>query len=407
MQHLGARLAFLSCLLGFVSRIAAAPPAFVPCDDLPQAVVALARGSEIEAFGIAPTASVAVAAIVSPGDKGRSVLRFARGEDEPREVRLAGRVLGLAVTPDGKVAYAIVRVNDRKGAARSVDILRLDLDSGRTTVGATLPATAGGLAVGDRGTTLLVASRNELRTFVLPGLASGPLYRALGENIGVAPMPGSSFVLLAQTTRVVLADLSASQDRDGLALAEEAAAPVPLTGMLASTGDLGPIVLSRGGPSWCVRAGAPPAPAPAPSVEAPPVAEPAAQEPRVDTAPAVAVAQANPPAPNEPVVPPPVSAAPSARSEPGTVIGGVDGPSVADVAAIVFLGPDNVLHEAARAAPDEKGRYEAVGLPPGTYRIVAAGKEGRVLICQPPFITIQVGAHGAVEAPVLKVVSAQ
>ena len=36
--------------------------------------------------------------------------------------------------------------------------------------------------------------------------------------------------------------------------------------------------------------------------------------------------------------------------------------------------------------PDGSGRYEATSLPAGAYRIVAAGKEGRVLICQPPFI---------------------
>ena len=95
------------------------------------------------------------------------------------------------------------------------------------------------------------------------------------------------------------------------------------------------------------------------------------------------------------------------RSAPGTVFGVVEGPSLAEVAAIVLLGPDNVLHEAARAIPDERGRFVSSALPPGTYRLVAAGKGGRVLICEPPFITIRVDSNGAVEAPVLKVLRAQ
>jgi hypothetical protein len=43
----------------------------------------------------------------------------------------------------------------------------------------------------------------------------------------------------------------------------------------------------------------------------------------------------------------------------------------------------------------------------GGYRIVASGKKGRVLICEPPFVTIRVGSNGAVEAPVLKVLRAE
>jgi hypothetical protein len=57
--------------------------------------------------------------------------------------------------------------------------------------------------------------------------------------------------------------------------------------------------------------------------------------------------------------------------------------------------------------PDEQGRFTASGLPAGAYRIVASGKGGRVLICDPPFITIRVDANGAVTAPVLTILRAQ
>jgi protocatechuate 3,4-dioxygenase beta subunit len=96
-----------------------------------------------------------------------------------------------------------------------------------------------------------------------------------------------------------------------------------------------------------------------------------------------------------------------ATASAGTVTGGIAGPSLAEVDAIVFFGPDNILREAARVIPDERGRFEAHALLPGSYRIVAAGKRGRVLICDPPFITIRVSSNGAIEAPVLNVIRAQ
>jgi hypothetical protein len=400
MHRIGSSLVFSACLAGFASNVAADPPILVSCDEVPAGVVAIAAGGTIEAYGIDPAAAVVIAAIVSPGDAQRSVLRFAKGGDSPRDVKLAGHVSGLALAPDGTSAYVIVRATDKKGGVRSVDLVRLDFATARVAQGATLPATASGLAVGRGGATLLVAAKNEIRTFQLPELASGPLYRALGDNVGVAPMADSSVVYVAQPSRIVLADLTAPQDRDGLALSQEAPAPAPLKGMLTATGDLGPIVFSDGGRAWCVRAGAlppppvAPAPAAAPPEEAPPAAVVPAVPPPAQVPEPEQVQQQQPPA------------HPSS-GEAGTVSGVVSGPSVADVAAIVLLGPDNVLHEAARAIPDDEGRFSASSLPPGVYRLVAAGKGGRVLICDPPFITIRVGSNGAVEAPVLKVLRAQ
>jgi hypothetical protein len=406
-----ARAALLGLVLGPAGLALAEPPVIVPCDDLPAAVAALGVKSGIDAYGVAPAASVAVAAEAPSGDDGRSVLWFSRGGDEARSVKLGGRVLGLAVTADGALAYAVVRAIDRKGALRSVELTTVDLKSARATSGLTLPATARGLAIGAGGATLLVASRDEIRTFQLPALSSGPLYRALGENVGVAPIAGSSVVVVAQPSRIVLADLAGTQGRDGLALSQETAAPDRLTGMLASTGDAGIIALADGGSAWCVRVQAVPPPPPPP--EAPVEAAPApAAVPAVPAAAAAADApQDPPPAEAAPIPPPPaISAAPAVPAvpaAPGTVSGLVTGPALAEVASLVFLGPDNVLHEAARVAPDKQGRFSAPALPVGGYRIVASGKKGRVLICEPPFVMIRVGSSGAVEAPVLKVLRAE
>jgi hypothetical protein len=85
----------------------------------------------------------------------------------------------------------------------------------------------------------------------------------------------------------------------------------------------------------------------------------------------------------------------------------VIGPAAAEVAEIVFLGPDNILKEALRVTPDASGRYGAGPLAEGSYRIVAAGKGGRVLICSPPYISLRVGSNSAVEAPELTVLRAR
>jgi len=204
-----------------------------------------------------------------------------------------------------------------------------------------------------------------------------------------------------------MADLAGVQGRDGLVLTEVAAAPAPLTGMVSSTGEEGPIALAGSGAAWCVRVDAVPAPPPVPAAAAdpavaPPVESPSAVEP-LPAEPSEDVASV-PPAPS---VPPVASAAPEVPSAPGAVFGVIDGPGLGEVASIVFLGPDNVLHEQLRVPPDDRGRFWASALPAGAYRIIAAGKGGRVLICEPPFIAIRVGGNGAVEAPVLKVLRAQ
>ena len=292
----------------------------------------------------------------------------------------------------------------------------MDLKTARAIPALTLPADRAGLAIGAGGATLLVASRDEIRTFQLPDLSSGPLYRALGENVGVCAdrkaRPRSS----SRSLRIVLADLAGAQSRDGLALREEVAAPRRLTGMLASTGDaVRSLLASAGPPGACAS-------------------DPRSRRPRRarhHRSRAAATPSEDAAAERRPIGPrPPAGAArgrsrhpkrrryrrfpPAGRSDaptdpepPGTVSGLVAGPASSEVASIVFLGPDNVLHEAARVAPDERGRFRASALPPGAYRIVASGK-GR------PRANLRASLHhdsGGLEqrgrSPVLKVLRAR
>jgi hypothetical protein len=415
---------------------AADPVSVLPCG-VPPAVDALAAGGAIETFGVAANGSVAAVTQPVPADATRSVLKSKRAGESGRDVTLGGRVVGLALDADGTFAYAIVKVVDRKGGLRSVDLVAVDLRSGRASIGASLPATARGIALAASGRSLLVASRNEIRTFRLPEMTSGPLYKVLGDNVGVVPSGGPTQVVVAQAARLARADLAEAQGRDGLTLTGETAPAEPLVAMLTSSGGPGPALLGAHGIVGCV--GPPPAaeatavgaaavaaaaaPSPAEQLPPPPPPEPipiATPLPSPEPTPAPAPEAAPPPAPPPVAVPAPAptptpapspaptpqpSAAP--ESSPATVSGSLEGPARGEVAAVAFLGPDNLLAEAARAAPDEAGRYFSPGLPPGGYRIVALGKAGRVLLCDPPFVTIRVDATGEVVAPAMKVLRAQ
>jgi hypothetical protein len=74
--------------------------------------------------------------------------------------------------------------------------------------------------------------------------------------------------------------------------------------------------------------------------------------------------------------------------------GRLSGPGARAVVAVVVLGPDNVLREAARVVPDGDGLFAVDPLPPGRYRVVVDGGGGRVLVTRPPFHVVEVGAQG-------------
>jgi hypothetical protein len=68
-----------------------------------------------------------------------------------------------------------------------------------------------------------------------------------------------------------------------------------------------------------------------------------------------------------------------------SVRGKVEGPGAALVLAVVALGPDNLLIEAARVRPAPDGSYTIPELAPGRYRIQLDAGGGRVLVVQPAF----------------------
>ena len=82
----------------------------------------------------------------------------------------------------------------------------------------------------------------------------------------------------------------------------------------------------------------------------------------------------------------------------GRIVGAVE-----LVEAVVLLGPDNILQEAARVQPDHDGTWSVNGLDPGRYRIQLDGGGDRVLVAEPRFLMVDIG-ETPTRAPEIKAV---
>ena len=102
---------------------------------------------------------------------------------------------------------------------------------------------------------------------------------------------------------------------------------------------------------------------------------------------------------------PSAAARPEARSPGATIRGKLTGPAAGEVKAVLVLGPDNLLREAARVAPSSHGSWSAGVLSKGTYRIIVDAGGNRVASTDPPFVTVTVDQDPMVDAPDLRVVS--
>ncbi len=125
-------------------------------------------------------------------------------------------------------------------------------------------------------------------------------------------------------------------------------------------------------------------PEPPPVLEPDPVPEPASVSgPR--KAPEPEPASETEPAPAQETESDPTPQAGKGRYQ---VQGALTGPAAQDVKAVVLLGPDSILKEAARVEPDGSGRWKVRSLPPGRYRVVLDGGSAHVVLSTPGFQTI-------------------
>jgi len=342
--------------------------------------------------------------------KAKSTVRFySPGAAEPVSREFQGEIRDLLFAPEGDALFALLHIAAKKRPG-DVFLVRIDVASWKSRRELRLPPSAQGLAYWPTGDALLIVCADEIRSVLRPGYRSGPLYRLLGVNTSAATLDGSR-LLVGRADGVVLIDLQDPQgeeqmpirgrvdsfepvrqvavNRDGsLALARlEAGGIVPIDVSTPAFGD----EIGRGllpGRPWPRRAPEPRVPAPAPD----PTPTPAVVAPLIlDEEPPVPAVQ-DEVEPLEAVTPPEpiVAVAPPAKIPTAAQIAGtIAGEGRADVDAVVFFGPDNILHEARRVQPDEHGRWHVEGLEPGRYRLQLSAGGDRVLTVDPVFRVVQ------------------
>ena len=400
MGRTSARFIALASFILLAAAAPGSPPTFVPMTGLPEGVRQLAGADDLEAFALAPgTALVAVGSKESR----RSVIRSSGG----RTIEAPGRVVALAAGPDGE-AWAIVRESDRKGVDQRASLLSIDVAGGKLGRGIPLPLSAQGLTVTE--STILVATADEIRTFRRPDLTSGPLYRVPGGNVGVGTTSVPMIWVVAQTERVGFVDVSQPQGRDGLLLEGTAPAPMPLK-MLGRDAEGELIAVGATGDAWKLevepfdRKTIPdPIPLPEPHEVTPDTPIPAPPAPEPTPGPTPIPTPIPTPVPTPAPTPSPPAPTPAPTGSPGSISGTIAGEARGEVRYVMALGPDNVVKEAARVAPTSEGAYRFEGLAPGAYRLVAAGAGGRVIICDPPYLTVRLDGSQPVAAPELRAV---
>ncbi len=452
---------------GAVVAVGSAGPVVLPSAGAPPAVEALGPLEGVLALALSPDGTSAAAAMAASGP-GRSLLRLVTPERREAEtMELPGVARSLLFSPDGRRVYALLEKPRRKGPG---EVLLYDIDAETLRSGARilLPDSARALAIFIGDGALLLACQDEIRSFRLPALSSGPLYRIPGENLAIADLGGGD-LLVGQADGLLRVHLRDAQGREGLDPRERVATAEPVVGLAAAPDGGAALVRLAGGSIHRVALaplrveetglrgtavawlGAAPArrldeerpPPEATAIEggiAKAAAEPpsgagagareetetvvATGEPRAqfETAPAAGgelrtrgqgegAVQEKAAPPAEEALPEgiPRREAPAPSPPPegvagGAVSGRLSGPAVAGVAAVVLAGPDDLLRTARRVKPSPEGSWSADGLAAGLYRVVLVGEGGRAVVTEPAFQTVRVEAGSRVELPEIRAI---
>jgi hypothetical protein len=195
----------------------------------------------LQALAVSPDGRLAAVAVLVE-TKGRFPASLVQVHDVDRpgpvSVSLPGLVRDLLFLDRDAGLYAIEHRPAKRGEGDSY-LVTFDLEAGRSRRELRLPPSAHSLDYWATRRSLLVAARDELRTFTLPLLRSGPLFRVTGENLSVA-VAGGTQVLVGQEDALLLVDLSDAQDREGLPVRERVDSRVPVVSVaLAADGSSG------------------------------------------------------------------------------------------------------------------------------------------------------------------------
>ena len=378
-------LLLLACPSAVVSNQDPAAPPILETLELPaerQAVAVSADGRR-----------AAVALPAGRGDRSPRTLLSLHSLDapEPATIKISGLVRDLLFSDDDASIYALEHRPAKRLEGESY-LLRIGLSDWKVEERLRLPPTARAIEPWRAGGSLLIPARDEIRTITLPSLRSGPLYRVPGQNLSLF-VSGGSRVLVGQDTGLVVVDLSDPQGREGMPVRERIATPAPVLSIDLDDGGIHAVAHLADGSDVSVNlvSRAPVESEPAVTREIPP-----AQERPVPTRPQVPAPAS---VPLVPAAPAPAEVEPAVVSERGQAqVRGTIHDAAADlVIRVVFLGPDNLLREAARVQPGSDGRWEISGLSAGRYRVQLDAGGARALITEPPFRTLEIGdAPGAV-----------
>jgi len=336
------------------------------------------------------------------GEKGqRSVVMFySTADTEVVAVEVPTQVRALLFSRDDLSVFAIMRKDSKRGEGETF-LAQIDPGAAKAKRLVRLPHSAVDLDYWPAHDSLLVSCRNEIRTLLLPEMRSGPLYRVRGNNRAVASLPGSNLILVGQDERLLLVDLDATHGKEEMPVQGELPLPQPVhTISAAPDGSYALVTLADDSvqtinvDTLMPRRPPEPEPQPAPPIpeavvvaeviedlvpEPEPVVEETIEEPVI-----------------EPVPEP--EPAPEPAKPPAQVRGKITGDDLSVVVAVVLLGPNNMLREAARVTPENDGSWSASGLTAGKYRVQLDGGGRRVLVTDPPFLLIEVEQDGTADA---------
>ncbi len=380
-----------------------------PC--APRDTIEVPDGATIVA--VTPDGLRTAFALPSPENRNERTVVHWSGEapDGCRSVELPGIVRDLTYVTAESVLFALQH-KPGKNSRGETHLTRIDMGTCRFKRELLMPESASGLTHWPRESSLLVASRDEVRTVRLPALRSGPLFRIPGPNRKIEVLGGSR-VLVGQTESVILIDLSDPPTRESMPIRSSWIMPSPIVSIDAwgngqvwvateadwpifeplsefEPGQIGiPLVTVTPKP----LTPQPDEPAPATEVRVDKIVKRESPVPIERMEPVEQIAAATPPTP----IPEPTAAK-------HQVFGRIQG-SVADsVVAVVLSGPNNLLREAARLPLDDGGNWFVDGLAPGPYRIQLDGGGGRVVVSDPPFLILEVQGEAGIEAPSIRAV---
>jgi hypothetical protein len=192
---------------------------------VPDGISLVAIGSDGE------RAAVALAA--DEQNRQTRVLLFDMAADQPAEVSLTGVVRDLLFEPGGAAVLGLLHKPAKRREGETY-LVRIDFQTAKSRRVLRVAPSARALDFWSTRSMLLVAARHEIRTFSMPELRSGPLYRVVGENLAVASVGAGGRILVGQEDALVEVDLDDRPGENSMPLRDSLATPEPVVSLAAA-----------------------------------------------------------------------------------------------------------------------------------------------------------------------------